>query len=96
MLFWDVFRQIKLPRFRNCIKFKFAFIKLSENYRFNQGYNARKVISELYASFVLQWAVMKHKTDVTALHGIHLSHKKSMIVYESIFTGHRKLLYVNY
>ena len=55
-----------------------------------QGCNARKVISEVYASFVLQctvWAVMIHKTDVTAWHGIHLSHKKSIK-----YSGHRKLL----
>ena len=36
----------------------------------NQGNNARKVISEVYASFVLQCTVFgrksKHKTDVTA------------------------------
>ena len=44
-----------------------------------QGYNARKVISEVYASFVPQCTVSgrscKHKTDVEAWHGIHLSHK---------------------
>ena len=37
---------------------------------FNQGFNARKVISEVYASFVLQCTVtgrkFKHKTDVEA------------------------------
>ena len=41
----------------------------------NQGYKARKVISEVYAFFVLQCTVFgrksKHKTDVTAWHGIH-------------------------
>ena len=56
-----------------------------------QGYNVRKVISELYASFVLQCTVSgrqcKHKTDVTAWHGIHLSHKKSMK-----YSGLRKLI----
>ena len=62
-----------------------------------QGCNARKVISEVYASFVLQCTVFKrkskHKTDVTAWHGIHLSHKKSMK-----YSGHRKILceYQNY
>ena len=39
-----------------------------------QGFNARKVISEVYASFVLQCTVFgrksKHKTDVTVWHGI--------------------------
>ena len=35
---------------------------------YNLGYNARKVISEVYASFVLQCTVS----------GIHLSYKKSM------------------
>jgi len=47
-----------------------------------QGTNARKVISEEFASFVLQCTVFgrqcKYNTDVTAWHGIHLSHKKSM------------------
>ena len=37
---------------------------------YNQGTNARKVISEVYAFFVLQCTVFgrkrKHKTDVTA------------------------------
>ena len=40
-----------------------------------QGTNARKVISEVYAFFVLQCSVFgrksKHKTDVTPWHGIH-------------------------
>ena len=44
------------------------------------GFNARKVISEVYTSFVLQCIVSgrwcKHKTDVEAWLGIHLSHKK--------------------
>ena len=59
-----------------------------------QGRYARKVISELYASFVLQRTVSgrycKHKTDVTARHGIHLSHKKS-----KKYSGHRNY-YENY
>ena len=46
-----------------------------------QGFNARKVISEVYASFVLQCTVFgrksKHKTDVTAWHGIHF-HKNNL------------------
>ena len=58
---------------------------------YQQGCNARKVISEVFTSFVLQCTVSgrwsKHKTDVTAWHGIHLSHKKSMK-----YSGHRKLL----
>ena len=41
----------------------------------NQGTNARKVISAVYAFFVLQcivfWRKSKHKTDVTAWLGIH-------------------------
>ena len=41
-----------------------------------QGTNARKVISEVYALLVLQCTVFgrksKHKTDVTAWHGIYL------------------------
>ena len=46
-----------------------------------QGCNARKVISEVYAFFVLQCTVFgrksKHKTDVTAWHGIHF-HKNNL------------------
>jgi len=56
-----------------------------------QGYNARKVISEVYASFELQCTVSgrqcKHRKDVEAWHGTHLSHKKSIK-----YSGHRKLL----
>ena len=47
----------------------------------NQGTNARKVISYVYAFFVLQCAVFgrksKHKTDSTAWHGIHF-HKNNL------------------
>ena len=43
--------------------------------RSTQGTNARNVISEVYAFYVLQCTVFgrksKHKTDVTAWHGIH-------------------------
>ena len=46
-----------------------------------QGTNARKVISEVYAFFVLQCTVFgrkcKHKTDVTAWHGSHF-HKNNL------------------
>jgi len=60
-------------------------------YYLAQGFNARKVNSEVYASFVLQCTVTgrygKHKTDVEAWHGIHLSHNKAMK-----YSGHRKLL----
>ena len=56
-----------------------------------QGCKARKVISEVYTSLVLQCTVSgrwcKHKTDVEVWHGIHHSHKKSMK-----YSGHRKLL----
>ena len=56
----------------------------------NQGTNARKVISEVYALFELQFTVFgrksKHKTNVTAWQGIHF-HKKSMK-----YSGHKKLL----
>ena len=45
----------------------------------------------MYTSFVLQCTVSgrycKHKTDVEAWHGIHLSHKRSMK-----YSGHWKLL----
>ena len=57
-----------------------------------QGYNARKVISKVYVrifstAVYCLWAICKHRTDVEACHGIHLSHKKSMK-----YSGHRKLL----
>ena len=49
-----------------------------------QGYNGRKVISEVCASLVLQCTVSgrecKHKTDVEAWHGIHLSHQWNILV----------------
>jgi len=48
---------------------------LAYSYCADQGTNARKVISEVFAFFVLQCTVFgrksKHKTDVTAWHGIH-------------------------
>jgi len=47
-----------------------------------------KFFSEVYASFVLQCTVSgrycKHKTDVTAWHGIHLSYKKKSMKYSGI------------
>ena len=56
----------------------------------DQGRNARNVISKVYASFVLQCTVSgrecKHKTDVEARHGIHLSDTKP-----KKYFGHRKL-----
>ena len=53
-----------------------SFLQVHPDYK--QGYNARKVISEVYASFVLQ---------CSPCHGIYLLHKKSMK-----YSGHRKLL----
>ena len=45
----------------------------------------------MYVSFLLQWTVSgrwcKHKTDVEAWHGIHLSHKKSLK-----YSGHTPIL----
>ena len=59
-----------------------------------QGTHARKVISEMYAFFVLQcsvfWRKSKHKTDVEALHGIHF-HKSNL--WNSLVIGN---YYVNY
>ena len=59
-----------------------------------QGYNARKVISfvlqctAVYCSVLsLGGNVNTRQIDVEALHGIHLSHIKSMK-----YSGHRKLL----
>jgi len=47
----------------------------------DQGTNVRKVISEVYTFFILQCTVFgrksKHKTDVTAWHGIHF-HKNNL------------------
>ena len=49
----------------------------------NKGTNARKVISEVYAFFVVQcavfWRKSKHKTDVTAWHGIHFHKNKKLL-----------------
>ena len=58
-----------------------------------QGCNARKVISELYTSFVLQCTVSrrqcKDKTDVKAWHGIHLSHKKINEIFWSYYANYQ-------
>ena len=66
----------KLEEIKKYLTYKDVWIKDI----LNQGYNVRKVISEVYASFVLQCSVSgrecKHKTDVTAWYGIHFSHKK--------------------
>ena len=62
-----------------------------------QGCNARKIISGVYAFFVLQCTVFgrksKHKTDVTAWHGIHF-HKNNLwniLVIENYFVNYQKL-----
>ena len=72
----------------NCEHFLFVYIIVKQKQKNCE--NARKVIS-VYTSFVLQYTVSgrlcKHKTDVTAWHRIHLSHKKLMN-----YSGHRKLL----
>ena len=66
--------------------------------RQTQGYNARKVISEVYTSFVLQCTVSgrqcKHKTDVESRHGIHLSHKKNQ--WNILVIGNYYVNYQNY
>ena len=53
----------------------FTLFKCSLKHSSDQGTNARKVISEVYAFFVLQSTVFgrksKHNTDVTAWHGIN-------------------------
>ena len=54
--------------------------------RQNQGCNARKVISEVYTSFVLHCTVYTRRMSKPDIR-IHLSHKKSMK-----YSGHRKLL----
>ena len=72
----------------NCEHFLFVYIIVKQKQKNCE--NARKVIS-VYTSFVLQYTVSgrlcKHKTDVTAWHRIHLSHKRLMK-----YSGHRKLL----
>jgi len=59
----------------------FAYISYLAMICFIQGTNARKVISEVHAFFVLQCTVfgrkIKHETDVTAWHGIHF-HKSNL------------------
>ena len=76
--------------FRSFISWTFWTKRFLKIFRFIQGCNARKVISEVYASCVLQcnvsWRLCKHKTDVEAWHRIDLSNKKSMK-----YSGHRKL-----
>ena len=68
-------------------------------YRCSQGCNARKVISQVYASFVLQCTVSgreyNHKTDVKALHGIHLSHL-SIYIWHILVIGNYYVNYQNY
>ena len=63
--------------------------KLSEK---NQGTNARKVISQVYAFFVLQCTVFgrksKHKTDVCMQPDMESMFTKIILKY----SGHRKLL----
>ena len=58
--------------------------------RLAQGCNARKVISEVYTSFVMQCTSLGGNVNPRRMskpdNGIHLSHKKSMK-----YSGHRKL-----
>ena len=71
----SIFKQTQ--HFFSCFHL-FTFLKWSKQ-SLNQGTNARKVISEVYAFCVLQWTVFgrksKHKTDVTSYHEIHFQKK---------------------
>ena len=83
------------PRFvyippRNCSTFYLLEFLL---YSLLQGYNARKVISDVYSSFVLQCTVygrgnVNTRWMLQSDMGSIFSHKKSMK-----YSGHRKLLY---
>ena len=57
----------------------FSILSIWSFYMLTQGTNSRKVISEVYAFFVLQCTVFgrKPKTDATAWHGIHF-HKNNL------------------
>ena len=45
---------------------------------------------QVYPSFVLQCRrLCKHKTDVEAWHGIHLSHKKSILVIGNYYVNYQ-------
>ena len=69
------------PWHTNLCNKQWSWNKVKQKYKtvkyiwLTQGTNARKVISEVYTFFVLQCTVFgrksKHKTDVTAWHGIH-------------------------
>ena len=66
--------------FRFIFKFLISVFHHGSFDTYIQGTNVRKVISEVYAFFVLLCTVFgrksKHKTDVTAWHEIHF-HKKN-------------------
>ena len=76
-------------------------IRINVNYKRKhskaQGTNARKIISEVYAFFVLQCTVFgrksKHKTDVKAWHGIHF-HKN--ILWSILVIGNYYVNFHNY
>ena len=72
-------------------------VNLSKNFGVIQGTNARKVISEVYAFFVLQCTLFvrksKHKTDVTACHGINF-HKNNL--WNTLFIGNYYVNFQNY
>ena len=62
-----------------------------------QGNNARKLISEVYAFFLLQCTVFgrksKHKTDVTAWHGIHFHTNNlwNILVIENYYVNYQNI-----
>ena len=68
-------------KFTLIYRFRTPVPDLYSSYRLNQGISARKVISEVHAFFVLQCTVFglksKHKTDITAWHGINF-HKNNL------------------
>ena len=54
----------------------FRTVCQSQKDRHNQDYNARKGVRIFYTAVSVSGRWCKHKTDVEALYGIHLSHKK--------------------
>ena len=85
---WTLFKPVKR---------QYLWPYSSEKDGKSQGTNARKDISEVYTFFVLQSTVFvrksKHKTDVTAWHGIDF-HKNNL--WNILFIGKFYVNYQNY
>ena len=51
-------------------------------FRSEQGFNARKVISEVYSFFVLQWVVMGGKVNIKRMSQSDMESIFTKIIYE--------------